>query len=89
MIVLATDVPMEHRQLKRVTRRCAAGLARLGAFWGHGSGDIAIGFSTGVTFDHDEQSDFVGISALNEDRIDELFRASAEVDHITIPAGVP
>ena len=78
MIVLATDVQMEHRQLKRVTRRCAAGLARLGAFWGHGSGDIAIGFSTGVTFDHDEQGDFVAMSALNEDRIDELFRASAE-----------
>ncbi|TMU91854.1 DmpA family aminopeptidase [Brucella haematophila] len=78
ILVLATDVPMEHRQLKRVTRRCGAGLARLGAFWGHGSGDIAVGFSTAVTFDHDEQRDFVAITTLNEDRIDTLFRAAAE-----------
>lgn len=78
MVVLATDVPMEHRQLKRVTRRCAAGIARLGAFWGHGSGDIAIGFSTGVTVDHDEPKDFCSITTLNEDRIDMLFRAATE-----------
>ncbi|MGH6761145.1 MAG: P1 family peptidase [Phyllobacterium sp.] len=79
IIILATDIPMEHRQLKRVTRRCGAGLARLGAFWGHGSGDIAVGFSTGVAFDHDEPSDFVPIATLNESRIDDLFRAAAEV----------
>lgn len=78
MIVLATDVPMEQRQLKRVVRRCGAGIARLGAFWGHGSGDIAIGFSTAVRVDHDEASDFVSRTALNEDRIDLLFRAAAE-----------
>ncbi|MBJ6134745.1 P1 family peptidase [Ochrobactrum sp. Q0168] len=78
ILVLATDVPMEHRQLKRVTRRCGAGLARLGAFWGHGSGDIAVGFSTAVTFDHDEPRDFIQISALNENRIDTLFRAATE-----------
>ncbi|KAB2725219.1 P1 family peptidase [Brucella intermedia] len=78
ILVLATDVPMEHRQLKRVTRRCGAGLARLGAFWGHGSGDIAIGFSTAVTFDHDEARDVVEIAVLNENRIDTLFRAAVE-----------
>ena len=76
--VLATDIPMEHRQLKRVTRRCGAGLARLGAYWGHGSGDIAIGFSTGVRFDHDEPNDFVTMKALNENRIDAVFRAATE-----------
>lgn len=78
ILVLATDVPLEHRQLKRVTRRCGAGLARLGAFWGHGSGDIAVGFSTAVTFDHDESRDFVSIAVLNENRIDTLFRAAVE-----------
>jgi D-aminopeptidase len=78
IIVLATDVPLEHRQLKRVTRRCSVGIARLGAFWGHGSGDISIGFSTGVTFDHDEPNAIVTTNALNESRIDTLFRAAAE-----------
>lgn len=78
IIVLATDIALDYRQLKRVTRRCGAGLARLGAFWGHGSGDIAVGFSTAVMTDHDEESDFVPSFALNENRIDDLFRAAAE-----------
>ena len=78
MMILATDIPLEHRQLQRVIRRCGAGIARLGAFWGHGSGDIAIGFTTGVNIDHDEKSDLISLKALNEDKIDLLFRAAAE-----------
>lgn len=78
ILMLATDVPLEHRQLKRVSKRCGAGLARLGAFWGNGSGDIALGFSTAVTFDHDEPRDLIAIQTLNENRIDVLFRAAAE-----------
>jgi D-aminopeptidase len=78
IVVLATDVPLEHRQLRRVTRRCGAGLARLGAFWGHGSGDIALGFSTADPVEHDGKRDLVEIRALNEARIDRLFQAAAE-----------
>lgn len=78
IVVLATDVPLEHRQLKRITKRCGAGLARLGAFWGHGSGDIALGFTTGVTVNHDEKADLVTMQALNENKIDVLFRAATE-----------
>jgi D-aminopeptidase len=78
MIVLATDVPLEHRQLERVARRAGAGIAHLGSFWGHGSGDIAIAFSTGNMVDHDETRDLVPQMSLNEARIDMLFRAAAE-----------
>lgn len=78
MMIMATDIPLEHRQLQRVIRRCGAGISRLGAFWGHGSGDIVIGFTTGVTIDHDEKSDLISMQALNEDKIDLLFRAAAE-----------
>jgi D-aminopeptidase len=78
IVVVATDVPLEHRQLGRVTRRCGAGIARLGAFWGHGSGDISIGFSTAVTFDHDEPKAFISMTSLNESRIDLLFGAAVE-----------
>ncbi|MCR2346227.1 P1 family peptidase, partial [Salmonella enterica] len=59
MMIMATDIPLEHRQLQRVIRRCGAGIARLGAFWGHGSGDIVIGFTTGNTIDHDQKSNLV------------------------------
>lgn len=78
IIVLATDIPLEHRQLKRVARRAGAGIARLGAFWGHGSGDIAIAFSTADPVDHDEKRGLVPIRVLSESRIDLLFQAAAE-----------
>ncbi|KAA9367339.1 MULTISPECIES: P1 family peptidase [Ochrobactrum] len=78
IVVLATDTPVEHRQLKRIVKRCGAGLARLGAFWGHGSGDIAVGFSTAQSIDHDETRDIVPMEVIHENRIDILFRAAAE-----------
>jgi len=78
IIVLATDVPLEHRQLNRVAKRAGAGLARLGSFWGHGSGDIAVAFTTANTVDHDARADLQDMRVLNENRIDLLFRAAAE-----------
>ena len=46
IILMATDAPLEARQLKRIAKRAGAGLGRLGSYWGHGSGDIAVAFST-------------------------------------------
>jgi D-aminopeptidase len=78
IIILATDLPLESRQLTRIARRCGAGLARLGAFWGNGSGDIAIAFSTAGRIAHHEKADLVPLTVLNENRIDLAFRAAAE-----------
>lgn len=78
IIIAATDVPLSDRQLKRIIRRSGAGLARLGSFWGHGSGDIALGFTTANVIDHDEQAALVELRILNENRIDLLFEAMAD-----------
>ncbi|MBB3019722.1 D-aminopeptidase [Microvirga lupini] len=78
IIIAATDIPLSDRQLKRVIRRPGVGLARLGSFWGHGSGDIALGFTTANVLSHDEKSALVEIRILNEDRIDLLFEAMAD-----------
>jgi len=78
IIILATDLPLESRQLERIARRCGAGLARLGSFWGNGSGDIAIAFTTANPIAHHEQADIVPVSVLNENRIDLPFRAATE-----------
>jgi len=78
IIVLATDLPLESRQLTRIARRGGAGLARLGAFWGNGSGDIAIAFSTANRIAHRDEADLVPLIVLNENRIDLPFRAAAE-----------
>ncbi|MYG49104.1 MAG: S58 family peptidase, partial [Gemmatimonadales bacterium] len=47
MIVIATDLPLAHRELDRVADRSFMGLARTGSYMSHGSGDYAIAFSTG------------------------------------------
>lgn len=46
MIVVATDAPLEHRNLERLGRRALAGLARTGSSMSNGSGDYVIAFST-------------------------------------------
>ncbi len=46
MIVVATDAPLDHRQLERLGRRAFAGLARTGSSMSNGSGDFVIAFST-------------------------------------------
>lgn len=46
MIVIATDGPLESRQLRRLCARAGVGLARTGSVFDHGSGDFVVGFST-------------------------------------------
>ncbi|MFN2501786.1 MAG: P1 family peptidase [Pyrinomonadaceae bacterium] len=48
IIVIATDAPLDHRQLKRIAERSMSGLARTGSAMTNGSGDYAIAFSTAV-----------------------------------------
>lgn len=46
MIILATNAPLDARQLRRLCRRAASGLARTGSTCHGGSGDFVIAFST-------------------------------------------
>lgn len=46
MIVVATDAPLDARDLRRLAARAVFGLARTGSSYSHGSGDYAIAFST-------------------------------------------
>jgi D-aminopeptidase len=46
IIVIATDAPVDARQLRRMAERSFAGLARTGSSMSNGSGDYAIAFST-------------------------------------------
>jgi D-aminopeptidase len=46
MIVVATDAPIDSRNLTRLARRALAGLARTGSSMSNGSGDYVIAFST-------------------------------------------
>ncbi|HEX6961535.1 MAG TPA: P1 family peptidase, partial [Lacipirellula sp.] len=46
MIVVATDAPLDARDLRRLAARAVFGLARTGASYSNGSGDYAVAFST-------------------------------------------
>jgi D-aminopeptidase len=52
VVVLATDAPLNSRQLGRLCGRAAAGIARTGGHYGHSSGDFAIAFSTAQRIEH-------------------------------------
>jgi D-aminopeptidase len=77
IMIVATDAPLDSRQLRRVAMRAAAGLARTGSCYGHGSGDIALAFSTAYTVPHD--APFVAMPPLlNDARLDPVFHAAAD-----------
>ena len=76
IIVAATDLPLTARQLKRVLKRASVGMARLGSYIGHGSGEIAVGFTT-AQVEHAGGS-FSSLQALNEEMLNLPFRAMGE-----------
>ena len=78
MIVIATDIPLSARQLKRVLKRATVGLVRTGSYMGHGSGDIFIGFTNGNYLPATDEKKFLEISCFPEDRLDDVFRMAAE-----------
>ena len=78
MIVLATDLPVSDRQLGRILKRCAAGLARCGSYYGHGSGDVMIGFSTANRVPHESREAVIEQRVLAEPMLELAFRAVAE-----------
>jgi D-aminopeptidase len=78
IVLLATDIPLDHRQLTRVARRAGVGLAWCGSFWGNGSGDVALAFTTANRVPHETDADVLEQRVLAEGRIDRLFQAAAE-----------
>ena len=75
ILIVATDLPLSSRQLRRVLRRTSVGMARLGSYIGHGSGEIAVGFTTAPRENH---GSFRIETVLQEDRMNLPFRAAGE-----------
>jgi D-aminopeptidase len=78
IMLLATDAPLDARQLRRLALRAGAGLARTGSVFGHGSGDIALAFSTAYTVPLDSARAMPAAALLHDGLIDGLFRAAAD-----------
>lgn len=78
IVLVATDLPVTDRQLRRILRRAPVGLARCGSIIGHGSGDIMLGFSTAADIAHEGGEPVRTQRVLREDLLEHAFRAVAE-----------
>ncbi len=81
MIVIATDLPLAHRELERLASRAFLGVARTGSYMAHGSGDYAIAFSTGEAPPVRDGADLsrmfeAVVEATEEAVVNSLFRAT-------------
>ena len=76
ILIVATDLPLSARQLRRVIRRTSVGMARLGSYIGHGSGEIAVGFTTAMP--ENAGDSFRAQRMLREEKINIPFRAAGE-----------
>jgi len=80
MIVIATDAPVDARNLKRMAARAMLGLGRTGAAGSNGSGDYAIAFSTAhqVRIRAEDKTSTRHIEVLPNDAMSPLFLAVVE-----------
>ena len=76
--VLATDIPLSERQLRRLCHRALVGLSRTGSYCGNGSGEIVIAFTTANRMPHYADTAILPMAILHDDAINPLFRAVAE-----------
>ena len=80
MIVIATDAPLDARNLERLAKRSMLGLARTGGIASNGSGDYAIAFSTSEAnrINHSSKEKTEDKSFLRNDEMSPLFMAVIE-----------
>lgn len=80
MIVVATDAPIDARNLQRLAKRAFMGLAKTGGIASNGSGDYVIAFSTNeaLRVPHNPTSPLITQSVLHNEHISQLFLAAIE-----------
>lgn len=79
IIIMATDIPLSERQLRRTAKRATFALGRVGSYGGNGSGDIAIAFTTANRIPHYSDRAVLPLQMLDDERIDAVFSAAVEV----------
>ena len=81
--VVATDAPLLPHQCARLAQRVGMGLARMGSYASHGSGDLFVAFATGNRdlsrrAGEDDPRPTVGLRMVVDDHINPLMEAVAE-----------
>lgn len=75
IVVIATNAPLDSRQLHRICKRAELGIARTGSYAGNGSGDIIVAFSTENQIIHDSKYAVSTIQRFSDDFINVFFKA--------------
>jgi D-aminopeptidase len=78
MIVVATDAPLDARDLTRLAARAIFALARTGSTYSNGSGDFAIAFSTHPSLRVTTASGPQQRTVLPTDSVSSLFEAALD-----------
>jgi D-aminopeptidase len=78
IIIVATDAPLDSRQLGRLAKRAALGLARTGSMARHGSGDFMLAFSTGNTIPHYPSERTFSMTRFADTHLNPVFTATVE-----------
>jgi D-aminopeptidase len=78
IVVIATDAPVDSRQLTRLAKRAALGLARTGSTARHGSGDFILAFSTANVIPHYPKEPTYNLTHLADTHLNPLFTATVE-----------
>jgi D-aminopeptidase len=84
--VVATDAPLLPHQLVRLTRRVFLGLARAGSHASHGSGEVAVGFSTANrdALRRDQPGDTRALRMLHDASLTGLFAACVDASEESV-----
>lgn len=75
MIIIATNAPLDSRNLLRLAKRAPAGMARIGATFSNGSGDYVIAFCTAESLRIPAGAKQAGGVVLTNAAMSPLFRA--------------
>lgn len=75
IVVIATNLPLDNRQLERLCKRAELGIARTGSYAGNGSGDIMVGFSTVNIIEHTSKKACESIIRFSNNYINSAFKA--------------
>jgi D-aminopeptidase len=80
MIVVATDAPLDHRNLLRLAKRAILGLGKTGGIESNGSGDYVIAFSTSenLRVPYTVKQQIINNPVLQNDEMSPLFLATIE-----------
>ena len=78
IIIVATDAPLDGRQLTRLAKRAALGLARTGSTARHGSGDFILAFSTANIIPHYPKDPILTLTRLADTHLNPVITATVE-----------